>query len=82
MRIHSGIPKTFWVNSMINRGSSVPLEFKLSKKVWIGKELKCSHLRIFGCITYVHVVLEKRDMLDTEAVKCYFIGDDSDMFWD
>ena len=35
MRIHSGLPKTFWVDAvnttayLINRGPSVPLKFKL-----------------------------------------------------
>ena len=71
---------------LINRGSSVPLKFKLLEEVWTRKEFKYSHLRTFGCTTYVHVDLEKRDKLDAKAVKCYFIGYDSDMFgyrfWD
>ena len=35
---------------------------------------------------YIHVDPKKRDKLDAKAVKCYFIGYDSDMFeskiWD
>ena len=64
----------------INRGSSVPLEFKFPEELWTRKELKYSHLRAFGCIVYVHVNLEKRDKFDAKVVKCYFIGYDSDMF--
>ena len=92
MRIHSGLPKTFWADAvntaayLINRGPSVPLKFKLPEEVWTGKELKYSHLRTFGCTAYVHVDPEKRDKLDAKAVKCYFIGYGSDMFgyrfWD
>ena len=92
MRIHSGVPKTFWADAvntaayLINRGPSVPLKFKLPEEVWTGKELKYSHLRPFGCTAYVHVDPEKRDKLDAKAVKCYFIGYGSDMFgyrfWD
>ena len=70
----------------INRGSSIPLEFKLLEEVWTEKELKYSHLRTFGCTAYVHVDPEKSDKLGAEPVKCYFIRYGSDMFeykfWD
>ena len=65
MRIHSGLPKTFWADAV--RGPSVPLKFKLPEEVWTGKELKYSHLRTFGCTVYVHVDPEKRDKLDAKA---------------
>ena len=92
MRIHYGLPKTHWADGLstiaylINRGSSVPLGFKIPEEVWTGKELKYSHLRPFGCIAYVHVNPEMRDRLDAKAVKCYFIGYGFDLFgyrfWD
>ena len=65
---------------LINRGPSFPLGFKIPEEVWIGKKLKYSHLRTFGCIAYVHVDPEKTDKLDAKAVKCYFIGYGSDLF--
>ena len=77
MRIHSELPKTFWADAvntaayLINKGSSIPLKFKLPEEVWTGKKLKYSHLRTFSCTAYVHVDLEKRDKLDAKAVKCY-----------
>ena len=86
MRIHCGLPKIFWADAvstaayLINRGPSVPLGFKILEEVWIRKELKYSHLRTFGCTTYVHVDPEKRNKLNVKAVKCYFIGYDSDLF--
>ena len=55
MRIHCGLPKTLWEDVVsttayfINRGPSI------QEEVWIGKELKYSHLRTIGCTAYVHV---------------------------
>ncbi|PHU16748.1 hypothetical protein BC332_12443 [Capsicum chinense] len=87
MRIYCGLPKKFWVYAvstvsyLFNRGPSVPMGFKIPEEVWTGKELKYSHLRTFGCTAYAHVDPEKRDKLDAKAIKCYFIGYGSDMFW-
>ena len=33
-----------------------------------------SHLKVFGCIAYVHVLDELRTKLDPKAKKCVFIG--------
>ena len=53
MRLHVGLPKTFWTDAvstvayLINRGPSIPMEFRLLEEVWSGKELKFSHLKVF-----------------------------------
>ncbi|RVW67261.1 Retrovirus-related Pol polyprotein from transposon TNT 1-94 [Vitis vinifera] len=45
MRLHAGLPKTFWADAvstaayLINRGPSVPMEFRLPEEVWSGKEV-------------------------------------------
>jgi hypothetical protein len=44
------------------------------KEEFIGKKPDVLHLRVFGCITYVHVRDEKRSKLDPKAKKCIFIG--------
>jgi hypothetical protein len=43
------------------------------KKI-IGKKPDVSHLRVFGCISYMHVLDEKRSKPDPKAEKCIFIG--------
>ena len=39
-----------------------------------GKKPDVSHLKVFGCIAYVHVPDELRKKLDPKAEKCIFIG--------
>ena len=56
MKLYAGLPKTFWADIvstaayLISRGLSVPMEFKLLEEVWSGKEVKFSHLKVFGCV--------------------------------
>lgn len=92
MRIQSGLPKMFWADAintaayLINRGPSVPLDYQLPEEVWSGKEVSLSHLKVFGCVSYVLIDSDRRDKLDPNAIKCFFIGYGSDMygyrFWD
>lgn len=78
--MQSGLPKQFWVEAvitsayLINRGPSVPLERRIPEEVWSGKEVKLSHLRVFGCVTYTHISDQGRNKLDPKSKKCTFIG--------
>ena len=92
MRLHVGLPKTFWIDAvsnaayLINRGLSVPMEFRLPKEVWSGKEVNFSHLKVFGCVSYVHIDSVARGKLDAKSKICFFIsyGDEKFgyQFWD
>ena len=92
MRIQSGLPKVFWADAistaayLINRGPSVPLGYQLPEEVWSGNEVNLSHLKVFGCASYILLNSNSRDKLDPKAKRCYFIGYGSDMygyrFWD
>ncbi|RVW38125.1 Retrovirus-related Pol polyprotein from transposon TNT 1-94 [Vitis vinifera] len=74
MRLHAGLPKTFWADAvstaayLINRGPSVPMEFRLPEEVWNGKEVKFSHLKVFGCVSYVHIDSDARSKLDARKI--------------
>ncbi|KAL2466461.1 Uncharacterized protein Adt_42312 [Abeliophyllum distichum] len=59
---------------MINRSPSVPLNFEISEKIWSGKNPSYSHLRVFGCLAFVHVSKELRKTLDARTTPCIFIG--------
>ena len=80
MRLHVGLPKTFWTDAvsiaayLINRGPSVPMEFRLPEEVWSGKEVKFSHLKVSGCVSYVHIDSHVRSKLDAKLKICFFIG--------
>ena len=92
MWIHSGFPKTFWadvINTatfLINRGPSVPVGFRIPEEAWNGKKVNISYLKVFGCLSYVHIDDATRNKLDPKSKKCYFIGyGDTELgyrFWD
>ena len=92
MRLHAGSPKTFWADAvstaayLISRGPSVLMEFKLPEEVWSGKEVKFSHLKVFCCVSYVHIDSDAHSNLDAKSKICFFIGYDDEKFgykfWD
>ena len=92
MMLHVGLPKTFWADAistaayLINRGPSVPMEFRLLEKVWSGKEVKFSHLKVFCCVSYFHIDSDACSKLDVKSKICFFIGYGDEKFgyrfWD
>ncbi|RVW52892.1 Retrovirus-related Pol polyprotein from transposon TNT 1-94 [Vitis vinifera] len=75
IRMEKTIPGTPQQNAyLINRGPSVPMEFRLPEEVWSGKEVKFSHLKVFGCVSYVHIDSDARSKLDAKSKICFFIG--------
>ncbi|KAL5822188.1 hypothetical protein ACOSQ3_024070 [Xanthoceras sorbifolium] len=92
IRLHAGLPKMLWAEAvntaayLINRGPSVPLDGGIPEEVWSGKEVNISHLRVFGCISYVHIDSAERSKLDAKSNKCVFVGYGGDefgyRFWD
>jgi hypothetical protein len=92
MLVNAGLPKQFWAEAvntaayLINRGPSTAIECKLPEDEWTEKEVKLSHLRIFGCVSYVHVNAENRSKLDAKSKRCFLLGYGGDSFgyrlWD
>jgi hypothetical protein len=74
------LPNYFWaevvaiVVYIMNRTPIVATHGMTPEEKFTGKKLDVSHLRVFGCITYVHVLDEKRSKLDPKTDKCIFIG--------
>jgi len=55
----SGSPK----KSLMNR---------VLEESWSGMSCSKSHLRVFGCVAYAHVLKDLRDKLDEKSEKCIF----------
>ena len=62
------------------------MEFRLPEEVWSGKEVKFSHLKVFGCVFYVHADSGAHGKLDAKSKICFFIDYDDEKFgyrfWD
>ena len=74
------LPKLLWgeaANTAVyvqNRSPHQALDFKTPEEVFTGKKLDVSHLRIFGCLVYFHVLKEKRNKLEAFGKKGIFVG--------
>jgi hypothetical protein len=50
------------------------LGFKTPEEMFSGKKSKVNHLKIFGCLVFVHILKEKRTKLDPSGKKGIFVG--------
>ena len=61
MLSHAKLPKIYWAEVMytivylINKSTSVPLKDDVPQRVWTSKDVSYQHLKVFGCLTYMHV---------------------------
>ena len=76
------LPLFIWVEAcstfdfVQNRIFHRSLGFKTPKEMFMRKNPKIGHFRIFGCLTCSHVPSEKRTKLDTTGERGYFVGYD------
>jgi transposase InsO family protein len=74
------LPNYFWAEAVVTsvytmyRTPIAAIHGMTPEEKFTSKKLNVSHLRVFGCIAYVHVPDEKRSKLDPKAEKCIFIG--------
>ena len=59
---------------MQNRLSHIALGFKTREEMYTEKKPEVSHIKIFGCPVYVHILKEKRTKLDPSGKKGIFVG--------
>ena len=75
-----GLPNKFWAEAVYtavylqNRLPTKAIHKRIPLKAWSGHRPSVSHLKIFGCICYIHVPSEKRHKLEDKADKGIFLG--------
>ena len=80
MMCHANVPQKFWaeaVNTAVylrNRSPTVSLKQVTPYERWTGEKPDLSHLKVFGCVAYIHVAKEKRNKLDAKSRKTIFVG--------
>ena len=80
MRHAAGLSDGFWrhaVGTAVHVYNVTPIskaEFLTPKEMWSNSKPDISHLRIFGCAAYIHVLKGKRRKLDPKSREMIFVG--------
>ena len=80
MRHAVGLSNGFWkhaVRTAVHVYNVTPIskaEFLTPKEMWSGSKPDISHLRIFGCVAYVHVLKGKRRKPNPKSREMIFVG--------
>ena len=59
---------------LVNRSPHTKLDGDLPEEKWSRGKIGLSHLRVLGCMAYVHVDDGKWSKLDAKAKKMIFLG--------
>jgi transposase InsO family protein len=74
------LPHKFWAEALStavylrNRSPATAVEGMTPYEAWTGEKPNVKHLRVFGCLGYVHIPKDARQKLDSKARKCVFLG--------
>ena len=80
MSADSELPKRFWAKALStatyirNRSPTNAVQDKTPYEAWTGNKPIVSHLRIFGCDTYIHVPRDERSKLDSKTRRSISFG--------
>ena len=80
LMIEKNMPHFYWAEAIntavyiMNRTLIVVVHNVTPEEKYTGTKPDLSHMKVFGCIAYVHVPDEMRTKLDPKAEKCVFIG--------
>jgi hypothetical protein len=74
------LPNYFWAETVVTaiyimkQTPTTIIHGMTPEEKFTSKKPDVSHLRVFGCIAFVHVLDEKISKLDLKIEKCIFIG--------
>ena len=80
MIYQAGVPLDFWAEAcntaiyLHNRSPTIAVKDKTPYECLFGTKPDISHLRVFGCMCYVHVPDSRRRKLDQKANRAIFVG--------
>ena len=70
---HTGLSNGFWIYAvkaklhMYNVTLIIWADYKTLKELWSGEKLDISHLRVFGCLAWVHILKKWRHKLKPKS---------------
>ena len=76
----SAVPDYFWAEAVatdvyiMNNTPTVAIHGMMPQEKYTSRKPDISHLKVFGCIAYVHIPDERRTKLDPKVEKCIIIG--------
>ena len=89
---HTGLSNGFWiyaVKAKIHTYNITPIkcaDYKTPKELWSGQKPDISHLRVFRCLAWVHILKKRRHKLQPKSRAMIFIGYEPGskgyQFWD
>ena len=89
---HTGLSNGFWiyaVKAKLTAYNVTPIiwaDYKTLKELWSGDKPDISHLRVFGCLAWVHILKKRRHKLKLKSQEMIFIGyklgSKGSQFWD
>jgi hypothetical protein len=74
------LPMCLWAEAAVvvvyvqNRLSHSALGLKTPEEMFTGKKPEVRHLKIFGCLVFIHIPKEKRNKLEPSGKKGIFVG--------
>jgi hypothetical protein len=81
MLVEANLPVQFWWDALMsmihvdNRCPTSALDGDITPyEVWHKRKPDVSHLRVWGCLAYVHVQKDRRKALESHMEKCIFVG--------
>lgn len=80
MLAESNLPPQFWGECLAaqvhvwNRLPISAVQGSTPYELWHGRKPDVSHLRVWGCTTYVHIQKDQRKQFGSHMQKCIFIG--------
>jgi Reverse transcriptase (RNA-dependent DNA polymerase)/gag-polypeptide of LTR copia-type/GAG-pre-integrase domain/Integrase core domain len=76
----ANLPVQFWFHAFVallhvlNRTPTAPLPGATPYEAWHRNKPDVSHIRVWGCLAYVHVQKDKRKSFGSHMEKCIFVG--------